>query len=93
MIESALERLQIEAPNASAAVVLCKHHHSRQAMETGSQFRDISPIGPNMPRYGQKSDEEISRANSEALRGGVVGGAKVRISPKTSVCFRTISMS
>ena len=62
-------------------------------METDSRFRDILPIDPNMPRYGQKSDEEISRANSEALRGAVVGGAKVRISPKTSACFRKISMN
>lgn len=88
MIESALERLQLEAPNASAAVVLASI-----TILVEQWIRDILPIGPNMPRYGQKSDEEISRANSEALRGAVVGGAKVRISPKTSVCFRTTSMS
>lgn len=31
-----------------------------------------------MPRYGQRTTEESSAAGSEALRGAVVGGAKVR---------------
>ena len=62
-------------------------------MKTETLFLDILPLGPNMPRYGHKSDEELSRASSEALRGAVVGGAKVRISRRTSACFRTMSMS
>ena len=62
-------------------------------MKIDSPFLDIPPLGPNMPRYGQKTDEEISRAGSEALRGAVVGGAKVRSSRRTSACFRRISMS
>ena len=33
-----------------------------------------------MPHFGQKTEEEVSRANSEALRGAIVGSAKVGIS-------------
>ena len=90
---SALERLQLEAPNAFAAPPLGKHHDSVRALRINPPFINIQPLGPSMPRLGQKTDEELSHASSEALRGAVVGGAKVRISRRTSAFFRTIPKS